>query len=210
MIPTNSNTRVNLFTRSASGVGPVERLTDTPHSEIGEDWSPDGKYVLYTETSSDAQFHLWILPLTGERKAVPLLQGRFQQSEGRFSPDGKWISYTSDESGRQEVYVQSFPLSETKLQVSTGGGSYSAWRRDGKELFYRSPEGNLLAVSVRPSSGRLEFGPANVLLPIPRTLGPAYDVTADGQRILAFAPSRETEPALTVVMNWQANPDWRR
>jgi len=211
MIPENSNTRVNLFAKRASGVGPVERLTDTPHSEIGEDWSPDGKYILYTETTRDAQFHLWILPLVGERKPVPLMQGRFQESEGRFSPDGKWISYTSDESGRQEVYVQSFPLSETKLQVSTGGGSYSVWGRDGNELFYRSPEGNLLAVPVRRSVGKLDFGPAKVLFPIPRTLDrPAYDVAANGQRFLTFTPSHEAEPTLTVVLNWKANPNGRR
>jgi Tol biopolymer transport system component/DNA-binding winged helix-turn-helix (wHTH) protein len=211
-IAENSNTRVNLFTKPANGVGPVERLTDTPHSEIGEDWSPDGKYVLYTETSSDAQFDLWILPLVGERKPAPLLPGQGQESQGRFSPDGRWISYTSDESGRQEVYVQSFPLSETKMQVSTDGGSYSVWRRDGKELFYCSPAGNLIAVPVRPFVGKLEFGPAKVLFPIPRTLDrPAYDVAADGQRFLTFVPSREAEASyLTVVLNWQANPNSRR
>lgn len=131
----------------------------------------------------------------------PGTQTPFQESGGRFSPDGKWISFTSNQSGRQEIYVQSFPATATRQQVSLNGGSDSVWRRDGKELFCRSPDGNLMAVPVQSVAGGLQFGTPKALFPI---AGRDYDVSTDGRRFLVLTPVRgpETSP-LTVVLNWQ-------
>jgi Tol biopolymer transport system component len=108
-------------------------LTNTPHSQTVNDWSPDGKFLLYTETSTEAELDL--LGAADERRSqtVCLHETRLQEFGGRFSPDGKWISSISNESGRQEVYVRSFPWTANRQQVSINEGSNSIWRKDGKE-----------------------------------------------------------------------------
>ncbi len=200
-----TGSRATLHATNSMGTGPPERLTSTPHSQGAPDWSPDGKFVLYNEVSAEADLHLWVLPTSGDRKPTPYLQTPFQESGGRFSPDGKWISYTSNQSGRQEIYVQSFPATATRQQVSLDGGSDSLWRRDGKELFYRSPDGNLMAVPVQSIAGGLQFGAPKALFPI---AGSAYDVSPDGRRFLVLAPVRGPEASpLTVVLNWQSKLD---
>ena len=97
--------------------------------------------------------------------------------------------------------MRSFPAGPTKQQVSLNGGSNSVWRRDGQELFYRSPEGNLMAVPIESVASSLRFGSPKILFPIPSD---AYDVTVDGRRFLLYVPSRglDSEP-LTVLLNWQ-------
>src|SRR5262249_57200415 len=94
------------------------------------------------------------------RKPFPLLQTRFNESLAVFASDGKWIAYVSDESGRPEVYVQTFPVSTAKWRISTAGGSQPRWRRDGKEIFYVSPDHRLMAVPVKGGGGLEGGGPA--------------------------------------------------
>src|SRR5437867_2756230 len=95
---------------------------------------------------------LWVLPLTGDRKPFVYLQTPFEETGGKFSPDGKWVAYRSDESGRNEIYIQSFPTSGMKWQVSSKGGSSVRWRRDGRELFYLALDRKIMSVQVRPIS----------------------------------------------------------
>ena len=174
----------------------------------GNDWSLDGRYLLYSEAAPDTQWDLWILPAARDSKPQPFLKTAYNELEGQFSPDGKWVAYTSDESGRNEIYVRGFPDSSVKIPVSNGGGGLPRWRRDGKELFYRALDGKLMAVPVRSSAQALEFGaPAAVL----STMEPTgvfvypYDVSPDGQRILALSPAASEAGglALTVIVNWQ-------
>ena len=94
--------------------------------------------------------------MSGDRKPFPYLQTEFDERHGRFSPDGRWVAYTSNESGRDEVYVQSFPLSGAKFQISAGGGMEPQWRKDGTELFYISEERMLMAVPVKLASSAAE------------------------------------------------------
>jgi len=123
------------------------------------------------------------------------------------SPDGRWIAYQSDESTRPEVYVQGFPTSSGKFQVSTNGGRSPRWRRDGKELFYLSPERKMMAVDVKSTATTfettrpLELFQTRVAAPFGI---PSYDVTDDGQRFLINTGLDEAEgpPRITVVMNW--------
>jgi len=121
----------------------------------------------------------------------------------------KWIAYISDESGRDEVYVRSFPASGSKWPVSNGGGSYPHWRRDGKELFFVAPSGALMAVPVRAAPLGLDFGAA-AALPVTVVISGgafaySYDVAPDGN-ILALVPVRSApdSTSLTVLMNWEA------
>jgi Tol biopolymer transport system component len=198
----------NLYQKLSSGAGGEELLLKTEDAKFANDWSPDGRYILYTAMSRQS-FDLWVLPLFGERRPEPFLRTDFQESSGRFSPDGRFVAYVSDESGRYEVYVQSFPASGGKWQVSNGGGASPRWRRDGRELFYLSADGKLMAVEVDGSSDRFEAG---VPGPLFETLVGAisgdspYDVAADGRRFLVKVLVEEKAPApVTVVLNWTAD-----
>ena len=141
----------------------------------------------------------------------PSLQSEFDEKHGRFSPDGRWVVYTSNEFGRDEVYLQSLPLSGTKLQISTAGGVEPQWRKDGTELFYIEDR-RLIAVPVNFAHSPAEppqRGQPKRLFSIPLVdtfiVGRTYEVSDDGQRILLRTlASGVTGPPLTVVLNWSA------
>ncbi len=172
--------------KSTSGAGEEEPLTSGPSAKNITDWSADGRWILYTEwRDSSMNGDIWVLPLNDGGKPVPAMQTRFRESGGRFSPDSKWIAYESNESGRDEVYVQSFPPTGGKWQVSTQGGSALKWRKDGKEIFYLAGE-KLLAAPVRITATGIETGSPVALFSYvpPRRVMAPYDVSADGQRFL--------------------------
>jgi len=198
----------NLYQKLSSGAGGEELLLKTEDSKIANDWSPDGRHVLYNAMSRQS-FDLWVLPLFGERRPEPFVRSDFQDTSGRFSPDGRFVAYTSDESGRFEVYVQSFPATGGKWQVSNGGGASPRWRRDGRELFYLSADGKLMAVEVDGSSDTFKAGvPGPLFEPRVGSISgdSPYDVAADGRRFLVKVPVEETAPApVTVVLNWTAD-----
>jgi eukaryotic-like serine/threonine-protein kinase len=139
------------------------------------------------------------------------LQAEFSEGWGRFSPDGRWVAYTSNESGTWQVYVQSFPASGGKWQVSTNGGTHPQWRRDGKELFYISADRKLMAVDVKGDGPTFTAGVPKALfelrlhtLGLPRP-GDVYVTAAEGQRFLVTsAPEERLTTPTTVVMHWTA------
>ena len=195
-----------LWAKRADGAGEPEAILRSKDIVFADDFSPDGHYLMYTELSSETNLDLLLLPTAGDRTPLPYLKTRVAESHSQFSPDGKWAVYTSDESGRDEIYVQTFPRSGTKYLVSAGGGNHARWRSDGKELFYRTKEGYLAAVSVRSVRQGLKTGAPAMLFRIIEPLGAtayAYDVASDGQRILALAPI-QSAVTLTVLVNWQA------
>lgn len=171
------------------------------------DWSTDGQYIVYSQIGQTG-YDLWVLALTPERKASPYLQGPFNEDHGRFSPDGHWVAYISDESGRYEVYIQPFPATGGKWQISRDGGAQPVWRRDGKELFYLASDSTLMAVPVT-GGGAFEAGTPVPLFKTaisqPTGIRNQYAVSADGRRFLIITPTREMQSApLTVVLNWTA------
>jgi dipeptidyl aminopeptidase/acylaminoacyl peptidase len=182
------------------------------YSVYMNDWSPDGRYLVYTQQSPEGRAELWILPLAGDRKPEPILKNTFNESQGEVSPDSKWIAYTSDESGgSNEVYVSRFPAGGPRWRVSSAGGNFARWSRDGKSLFYRAPDGNLMVTSVRTVSLGLQFETPAPLFRLPEPAGMfsyPYDVDIDGRSILALVPSKiagETS-SLSVLINWDARP----
>jgi hypothetical protein len=164
------------------------------------------------KTNSD----VWALSLDGSPKAVPFLRSDAAESQAQFSPEPRgaprWVAYTSNESGRDEVQLRTFPDAQTRLVVSSGGGHSPKWRRDGKELFFVASDGTVMAVAV--SDNPLRLGPPVPLFQAPRGFAArdstglrsskAWDVTPDGQRFLLPAPVEgvATSP-FTVVLNWQ-------
>ena len=95
-----------IYRKDAGGGGQEDQLTTGPNLKSPEDWSRDGRYLLYSEIAPKTGLDLWALPLNGDRKPVVVLQTPFNEKSGTFSPDGKWIAYDSDASGRPEVYVR--------------------------------------------------------------------------------------------------------
>ena len=151
-----------------------------------------------------------MLPLGAGHKPFAFLQTPANENQGQFSPDGRWVAYTSDESGRDEVYIQSFPTPGSKRQVSTAGGVQPRWRRDGKELFYLASDRKLMAAPVR-GEATLEVGVPAALFQTRLTYfgsappgnKQAYDVASDGKRFVLLQPDEAASP-VTVVLNWTA------
>ena len=139
----------DLFQKPASGTVDEQPLLITPENETPLDWSQDGRFLLYSTQNPKTASDIWALPMMGERKPFAVLQSTFDEIQGQFSPDGRWLAYASNESGRYEIYVRTFPEAGGKWQVSAAGGMQPRWRRDGRELFYVAPDTRLMAVPLR-------------------------------------------------------------
>jgi len=211
--PSRRSGTFDLFIKSATGGGSEERLIAMGTlNGWGTDWSADGEFVLYQKPGDKTGQDLWVAPQMAEPsgtlpKPFPYLESPFNEANGVFSPDGRWIAYESDESGRAEVYVQTFPLTNQKIQVSTGGGTNAEWSKSGGELFYLAANRDLMGVPYRVNGTTFEPGVAKTLFAIPGNVTRrAYAPTRDGRRFLVAKAAEDTttpEP-VTVVLNWQA------
>jgi serine/threonine-protein kinase len=125
-----------------------------PLAEVSLDWSRDGRFLLYrSQTGPTPQVDLLALPLDGDRKPIPVATTAADETAGAFSPDGKWLAIESDLTGTAEIYLQQFPDPSVKVTASTGGGLSPTWGPDGKEIFYITPHGQLMVVSLDFDSG---------------------------------------------------------
>ncbi len=203
--------RAEIYEKASSGVGHDKlMLVGGTQNEHPIDWSKDGKYLLLHGIGNQTDLYSLSLSDAGS-KPVPFVSTSADDAQGQFSPDNKWVAYTSSQSGRNEVYVQPFSSGDGKWQISSAGGSEPRWRGDGKELFYLTPDGVMMSVSVNSEAG-FEATPPVVLFKtatIPTALGDwggaaQYDVTKDGSRFLintVVVPS--IPPNLYVIVNWQ-------
>jgi dipeptidyl aminopeptidase/acylaminoacyl peptidase len=207
-----------LYERATSGTSDDKELLKEPGKvHFPSNWSQDGRFLLYTiyNTPRTGQ-DLWVLPLQGDRKPVPLLSTDSSEREASFSPDMRWVAYTSTESGRAEIYVRPFlatgpagapSLGEGKWQVSKDGGDGAKWRADGKELIFQAPPNGTtkMAVEVKANGAALEVGIPKKLFQASVDFG--WDVTSDGKRFLLSVPPQGQQAAqvpITVVLNWPA------
>jgi serine/threonine protein kinase len=191
--------------RNANGTGTETPFFNSPGPLFVSDWSPDGKFLLYSDPLPSATADLMLLPVTGEQKPLAYVVPKFQERHGQFSPDGNWVAYASLESGRYEIYVQSYPSGKAKFQVTKDGGAFPRSRRDSKELFYFDGANRIASVPLRQAKNGFEFGEPSAIVRGVEPTGPfafPYDVAPDGKRVLALAPSSGPS-AMTVVINWQ-------
>ncbi|MBI2690118.1 MAG: PD40 domain-containing protein [Acidobacteria bacterium] len=195
--------KIGLYSRKASG-GPEQRLVDAEFDQYPYDWSRDGKFLIYCEVNPQSKLDLWLLPLAGESKPRVFLRTPFSEDSPRFSPDGHWVVYVSDESGKNEVYVTSFPAAEGKWQISTAGGAYPRWSNDGREIFYESSDGQMMAVPVLGRPGKFESSKPKRLFPHPLP-GRHFEVGPQGDRFLMMVTAEgHGRNELTVFLNWQS------
>ena len=200
------NGTFDILSKPSNGTGEARVLVSTPAEEGAPDWSPDQRFLVYEIISRETKRDL----LYRERRKdgslgepVIFLATAFEEGASKFSPDGRFIAYVSSESGRNEVYVRSFPKGESKWRVSTNGGTAPRWRRDGKELFY-GEQRKLMVVSVTTQPTFSSGTPA--LLFEKRALtffNPQYDVAADGKRFIVRERLVSEQPlAIHVAHNW--------
>jgi Tol biopolymer transport system component len=194
----------------ASGTGKPEPLVESDVVfKAPMAWSPDGKYLVFSQNDGETGWDLWLLPLTGDRKPRPYLRTPFDEITASISPDGRWLAYDSDESGTPEIYVRSFPEPGEKHRVSNWGGTYAQWSRDGRELviftfgmfFFGSGPVYSVDVETNPTfkagTPRLLFRPRQDLL--------GLTATSDLKRFIVAVPvPGAPPPSVTVTLNWPA------
>jgi Tol biopolymer transport system component len=211
----NRSNMYDLFRKPSNGPGSEEVLLASSENKFAMGVSLDGRYLLYRNTAPNSNWDLWALALDGDGKPgtpFPVVQTPFQEMMGELSPDSTWVAFQSDESGQFEIYAQSFPQPGPRTQISTNGGSQPRWRRDGKELFYVSLDGRMMAATIAVNQRKeVEAGDQLALFPARIAGGPVptpqkhqYAVSADGQRFLLNTMTDESATSpITLVMNWK-------
>ncbi len=198
----------DIYVKPVNDEGRAELFCKSTRPKYPTDWSRDGRYILFGVVSPGTREDVWAIS-TADRKAAPILDTIYSEGSAVLSPDGKWLAFQSDESGRNEVYVQPFQGATAGTRrrwlVSSGGGGLPRWRGDGAEMFYMTSGGRMMAVELHPADGDFRFEQPHMLFqtrPIPETWN-LYDVSPDGQRFLLNLPLEWSSAApVSVVTNW--------
>jgi eukaryotic-like serine/threonine-protein kinase len=189
-----------LVRRELAG-GPEEPLLPPGTFQEALDVLPDGRRLLFAQSGEKGSWGIWTLSLVGDPAPTPVVVSKDQQEIGHFSPDGKFLAFISNETGQQDAYVEAIGSHSEKVRLSTGGASLLRWSRDGKEIYFTSPERRLYAVPIRTSPS-LQVGAPAVLFSLPSEGWTAFDVSADGRFLAAVKQFSYAKAPLTVVVNW--------
>jgi predicted Ser/Thr protein kinase len=194
----------NLYVKEAHGSEPETRLPAVGENKGLTDWSHDGRYLMYETSSAETGRDLWFTRVDSGANAAasePYLRTGWNEYDGRFSPDGQWVAYSSDESGQNEVYVQSFPAGRGKRQISTAGGATPVWRADGREIYYLSLDGYMMGAGVTPGPAASAGEPKRLFPDL--GFGRQFAVDAAGETFYVNSPVSSRKDSVTVVLNWR-------
>jgi serine/threonine protein kinase/Tol biopolymer transport system component len=193
----------DIYRKSVAGGDEEPLLQSSTLFKNVSQWTPDGSSLLYYQPDPQTGWDIWRLPLDGDRKPVPILRTRFNEYAGVVSPDGHWMAYYSDESGKSEVYVQSYPEPGRKYQASTGGGQNPLWSRDGRQILFNTADGTLMEADVETVPS-FKVGRPRALFKLRQDLvGIAF--APDWSRFLLTVPAGEASAAtITLEVNWAA------
>ena len=202
---------LNLWWIRADGGGNAQRLAESKSAQAARSWRPDGKVLAFIQINPGTNSDIMTLPIEGDEKSgwkpgepKPFVNSAFNEREPVFSSDGRWLAYMSNESGSYEVYVRPFPGPGGKWQISTGGGLYPLWSRDGKELFYRTEDSKIAVVTYTASADSFHADKPQLWSPgqfTERGLGfHNFDLHPDGKRFAVLkAPGTEQAPTVNKV-----------
>ena len=190
---------LDLYQKPANEAGMETPLIESPQGKVAHDWSPDGRYLLYQTSNPQTSDDIWVLPLFGDRKPAPVVQTPSLECCAHFAPDGRAIAYQSWETGRSEIYLQTFMGPAAKQRISLEGGAAVRWRADGKELFFRASDGRLMSVSMSREGETFKGGNP---VPLFRLQTPVYAPSPDGQRFLVGVIKEPAAP-ITILLNWR-------
>jgi len=208
---------INLWWIRADGAGDAQRLTESKSLHYAGSWRPDGKVLAFSQQSPGATaFDILTLPIEGDEKSgwkpgdpKPFVNSAFSEREPAFSPDGRWLAYESNESGSYEVYVRPFPGPGGKWQISTGGGVFPEWFRNGKELFYRTPDSKIMVVTYTGSGDSFHADKPQLWSPgqfTDRGLGNLnFDLHPDGKRFAVLKAPGTGQTAAVNKLNFIFN-----
>ena len=201
----------DLYLKPSNGTGTEDIAVESPITKVPQDWSSDGRWLLYYETNPTTGRDLLARDMSGADHTPRVVANTsFQEVLGQLSPDEHWVTYQTDESGRFEVVVQRFPDATGKWQVSTAGGVAPRWRADGKELYFLAPDATMMAVPVTAAGTSFEVGTPVALFPT-RIVGggtvatnrPQYAVARDGRFLINQPVADATAAPITLLLNWR-------
>jgi Tol biopolymer transport system component len=200
----------DIYIKSTGGANAEEPLYRSKAlAKDPQSWSGDGQFLVYQELSPATNWDLRVLPLSGDRTPKPYVQTPFNDTAGVISPDGRWMAYLSDETGRNEVYVQSFPTPGRKYRVTTDGAGRAWWRNDGRQLLIVSLDRTQILVADVRAGSEFATDAARTVGRLPKGVT-AIDATPDVKRLLALVDEgSDTSRSVTVVQNWTAALDRR-
>jgi Tol biopolymer transport system component len=207
----SSSGHANLYRKLATGAGNIERLTTENFEQQPLDWSRDGRFLLFTQLNPGAEI---MIRSATAGPPVGFLGRARSASKAQFNPGvPRWIAYDFDDSGRREIYVQAFEpgkqASAARWQISNAGGLMPRWRGDGKEIFYMSLEGKMMAAQVSGDGAAFQSSTPQFLFnatpPELRSPNFEYDVSPDGERFLLVEPLDKPEyQPLVLLTNWRS------
>jgi eukaryotic-like serine/threonine-protein kinase len=200
----------DLYEKAVNGSSDEKTLLKSDRWKFPESWSPDGRSILFTQIDPSTRADLWVLPMDGSSKPYPFLVTDAHEGGARFSPDGRIVAFVSNETGREEIYLQAFPAGE-KVQVSTSGGAMAMWRPDGRELYYVGADSNLMAIPMTGRGERFGAGAPHALFRIRLDTG---DLTTTVNRNYAVAPAGDRflvnelvddvrTSGISILLNWR-------
>ena len=205
----------DLFMKAADGTGEAEQLTDSPNDSPPWSFTSDGERLVFGDYHPETGLDLHLMALDGSRESEVLLATEFDEWKAMLSPDDRWLAYQSNASGQIEIYLRPFPAVEDgRWQLSSGGGTHPRWAPDGREVFYKSPDGELMAVSIQTEPSVVVGRPSMLFDGLivnyySASDGYTYDIAPEGQRFLVIreeAGERDDPLAgldqLHVVLNW--------
>ena len=197
-----------MFRKPSNGSGREQLLLEAQGDVFAEDWSVDGRFLLYTnlDPSDKSGASIWVLPMLDGHTPHRLFYSAADDRYPHFSPNGRWVAYRSNETGRNQIYVIPFEHDGSKRQISSNGGDRPVWRPDGRELYYLSSDGELMAVGVQGDGSDVTFTAPEVLFKfsVLGGYGERLVAAADGRRFLALVSRDDPPHSLSAVIHWSA------
>ena len=194
----------DLFVKIIGNPSPEQPLYRSPVVFKSPDsWSSDGRWIVFNQLEPDTAQNIWLLPASGSAEPVAFLRGPLRDYLGKPSPDGRWLAYVSDDTGRFELYAESFPEGGHKRQISTEGATVPWWTRDGRRLLFVGGDGKSLWRADVQAGATLNVGAPSRIATLPANIA-GIDAMPDGQRFLALIPERTGTGSVTIVQNWRA------